>query len=597
MRGERERLRTIGRLFAGIRLLAVPFALAEVATTSFPPGYRLWAWAAAGSLAGGALLIAAITWPDLAIEPRKRVAELALLFDTAIVFAFIFLYSYRNGQPTWALFYIPVIEGALRFGTTGGIGVPLATSSLLAGAEIWRSKHFEPRHFHWDAVLARVVLGVLIGAVIGRLVTLLVAETALADTRVDEAERLRDELGRRADVLEAATRCARALSSSLDLDEAFSAFIRELRGLVPFERTAIVLADEGAAQVMAVAGAGADSVFSPGSRRPVPGSLLEELLRTNQPILREDMSDERFPEEAEFLELGLRCRLAAPLLPGPTAIGMLSLVRREPDSFRPEEVELVGFLGRLVAGAVQNIRSYEAERKTVEELRRLSALRADFVSLVSHELRTPMASLIGSAQTLHQRWRELAPQQRESFLSLIADETSRLSALVEDVLDTSRIDAGTFNYRFGKVDLTELVRDSVSGASVAQDEVDVRAEIHDGVPHVRGDRDRLRQVLVNLVENAVKYSPTGGEVDVRLYRADSQIRVDVQDRGPGIAKEDQRLIFEKFGRANPTASAKPGTGLGLYIARSIVEAHGGTLEVTSAPEQGATFSVALPLDA
>ena len=99
---------------------------------------------------------------------------------------------------------------------------------------------------------------------------------------------------------------------------------------------------------------------------------------------------------------------------------------------------------------MQNIRAYESERRTVEELRRLSALRADFVSLVSHELRSPMAAVIGASRTLQQRWRELQPEQREAFLALIGDETTRLAALIGDVLDTSRIEAGTFSYRFAR---------------------------------------------------------------------------------------------------------------------------------------------------
>ena len=129
---------------------------------------------------------------------------------------------------------------------------------------------------------------------------------------------------------------------------------------------------------------------------------------------------------------------------------------------------------------MQNLRTYEAERATVEELRRLSALRADFVSLVSHELRSPMAAVIGSARTLQARWRELRPEQREAFLAVIADETSRLSALVGDVLDTSRIEAGTFSYRFSEVDLAEVLRDSVAAAEIGQDEVGSRPRCRRG---------------------------------------------------------------------------------------------------------------------
>src|SRR5581483_7315896 len=186
----------------------------------------------------------------------------------------------------------------------------------------------------------------------------------------------------------------------------------------------------------------------------------------------------------------------------------------EREAFQPAEIELLALLGRVVATAAQNIHAYEAERRTVEELRRLSTLRADFVSLVSHELRSPMAAVIGSARTLQRRWRELSPEHRDSFLALIADETGRLAALVGDVLDTSRIDAGTFPYSCGEVDLGALVEEAVAGASAAQDAVEVVARVPRRLPHVRGDASRLRQVLVNLLDNAVKYSPDGGVVEV-----------------------------------------------------------------------------------
>ena len=161
---------------------------------------------------------------------------------------------------------------------------------------------------------------------------------------------------------------------------------------------------------------------------------------------------------------------------------MISLVRVEPDSFTDSEVELVSLLGRFLGSTVQNIRAYEAEHATVEELRRLSALRADFVSLVSHELRSPMAAVIGSAKTLHERWRELSPDQRESFLALIEHETNRLAELVGDVLDTSRIESGSFSYSFADVDLGELVQESAAAAESGQDEVQVTANVHRPLP-------------------------------------------------------------------------------------------------------------------
>ena len=399
---------------------------------------------------------------------------------------------------------------------------------------------------------------------------------------------------RRVDALEAANRCARALGSSLELENAFGAFIGELSGLVPFDRTAIVLVDEDAATTIATAGRGANEVFPPGSIGPLHGSVLERVLN-GQIVVRRDLAESEFPEDERLVALGLHSELVAPLLLGTEPIGMLTLSREGADAFSEEEVELVALLGRLVATAVQNIRAYEAERATVEELRRLSALRADFVSLVSHELRSPLAAVIGAARTLQERRDELTAEQRDQLLSLISGEASRLTMLVADVLDTSRIEAGTFSYQFGEVDVASLIEDVVATASVRQAEVGVRAMLAEPLPPVGGDRERLRQVLTNLVENAVKYSAEGDAVEVSAQCEDLYVRISVSDRGPGIPDDQQQLIFQKFGRAEVEGGSKPGTGLGLFIARSIAEAHGGTLEVQSRRDGGATFTLSLPL--
>src|SRR3954454_22949208 len=600
MTPELRRLRETERWIALVRLAAVPFAIVEVGllSTDYPSGYEEWAWVATGLLTAGAIIFYFLSRSDAFDRAPRRIGLLGLTLDTAVVTAFVVIYQYEIGSPVRQLYFVLLVEAAVRYGMRGGVLMPLVIAPLLAFAEWWRIDQFDnpPHGYQADHVIFPWGLLTLTGLIVGWLVDRLRRETATSLERVSEAEQLRDELGRRADVLDAATRCARALSSSLDLDEAFEAFIRELRGFVPFDRMAIVLEEGGSAQVMAVAGIGAEGVFTRGTRQPAAATLLAEILRTGQPVYREDMTDQRYSEEVEFIHLGLRSRIAAPLLQGPRAVGMISLVRREPSGFKRQERELVGLLGRLVASAVQNIRAYEAERNTVEELRRLSALRADFVSLVSHELRAPMASVVGSAETLRQRWRELNPDQRESFLALIGSETERLAALVGDVMDTSRIEAGTFTYRFGDVDLGALVRDSVAGASIAQDEVELVAEVNGELPAVRGDRDRLQQVLTNLIDNAVKYSPAGEQVLVRAFQENSRVRIEVADRGPGVPAEQHRVIFEKFGRAHSKGSTgQPGTGLGLFIARSIAEAHGGTLEVWSAPQHGATFTLNLPV--
>jgi signal transduction histidine kinase len=578
-----------------VRLFAFAFAVVEVALLARhrPVSYEGLAWVVTALFGVGSVVLLVLAYRAPRWEWR-RIGWGALIFDTAAVYAYVTIYAFEPGASARQLVYIPVVEAALRFGLRGGLAMPLVSAAILGLIEWLREDPFAPTGFEYERITFPVAIQLILGFVIGSLVDGLRSERKDAAMRAREAETLRDELGRRADVLDATSRCARALSSSLNQQQAFAAFIRELRGLVPFDRTAILLIEDSNLRVFATSGAASETVFPPGSVIPVAGSALVELARGHV-LYREDMSEPRFDEEYEFRDLGLLSRVLAPLLAGPEIIGALSVVRRNPHAFTPAEVELLSLLGRLVGTAVQNIRAYEAERTTAEELRRLSALRADFVSLVSHELRSPMASVIGSARTLQMRWRELSPDQRESFLGLIAHETSRLAELIGDVLDTSRIEAGTFSYSFSDVDLADLVRATAAAAEQGQDEIPVRAVVHDPIPSVRGDRDRLRQVLINLIDNAVKYSRPGEEVRVEAHSDNGLILIDVVDRGPGIAPEHQGVIFEKFGRAHTGDKAKPGTGLGLFIARSIAEAHGGSLAVRSHPEQGATFSLSLPL--
>jgi signal transduction histidine kinase len=590
---ELGRLRTGERWLAWVRIGAVPLAVFQsVVSGPYPPGHTAWVWITTGVLAVGAVVFAVLSYRDLGPRQLARLGAAALAFDFLVVSSFILAFAFQRGTPIRMTMTIVLIEAAFRYGMRGGLALVVASAPVVIAFEWLRHDHFNDR-FRYENVTLQLGIETLIALVVGWLVQLLRSEANTAAVQARKAEHFRDELGRRADLLEAANRCARALGSSLELDQAFGAFIRELRGLIPFDRTAIVLADEGHMHVMATAGVGHDRVLNPGTTMP-KGALIEEIMRSAETVYRRDLADHLYPEEVELSKLGLKSRIVSPLLLGARPIGILAILRSRTDAFGSDEIELATLLGRLVATAVQNIRAYEAERETVDELRRLSALRADFVSLVSHELRSPMAAVIGAARTLQDRWRELSPDQRASFLALIGDETSRLATLIGDVLDTSRIEAGTFSYSFSDVDLGELVRDTVATAQVGQDEVEVTAAVPDRMAPVRGDRERLRQVLVNLIDNAVKYSPPGDEVEVAAWWDDGRAGVAVRDNGPGIPREQQGLIFEKFGRAN-VGGGKPGTGLGLFIARSIAEAHGGSLGVRSAPGQGTVFTLELPL--
>jgi signal transduction histidine kinase len=587
--------RGLERTLTLLRLGGLAVAVVDAGfLTNYPDG----PWKTAGLVVTavttvGAIAIGLVARRELDLRALRLLGKAAFSFDFAVVTAYVLIYQFEPGAPIRQLLVFVVAEGAVRWAMKGAVAGGLAALVVLSAGEEFRAQHFGERHFVADHVVFAGLVLFLTGMILGWLVRSLRAATRRSERRAAEAEALRDQVGRRADLLDATNRCARALASSLDIEQAFAAFGRELGGLLPFDRVALILAhDHGDARVLAVAGAAAHDVLPPGSVFPVSPPIRSSL--DGETIYRADMADGRHPEEDDLLRAGLHSRVLAPLALGPVPIGVLSLARKEPDAFGQDEIELATLLARVVAHAVQNIRAYAAEKATADELRRLSTLRADFVSLVSHELRSPMAAVIGAARTLHERWRELRADQREAFLDLIADETQRLAELIGDVLDTSRIEAGTFTYSFAPFDLAELVRETVAARQVAQDEVALRAEIDGALPLVYGDAARLRQVVGNLLDNAVKYSPAGGVVDVSLRADADEILLTVGDRGPGIPPEHHGLIFEKFGRTK-IGGAKPGTGLGLFIARSIAEAHGGTLAVSSERETGAELVLRLPL--
>ena len=536
------------RNLAFVRVALVPLAVTKVVFDhgDYPSqGYERAAWAVVGGYAAVALLL---VWLSFRWRGRLRyLAALSVVTDFAITTALMFAFAWEPAQPLRALQFLVVLEAALFFRLAGGLIAGAVTFPILLVLDLWREAQFDIP-VRYDALVLRVVVAMALGAVVGRLVDMERGQAHDAEERAAEAERLRDELGRRVDLLEATNRAARALGSSLDLERAFAAFVRELRSLLPFDRAAILLAEGGGARVMATAGIGAQDYLEPGTAITVPGEILEAVIEDGRTIYREDIAEDRYPEEAGLLALGVRARVLAPLQLGTRSIGALAIARTEPASFREEEIALVTFLGRLVATAVQNLRTYEAERATVDELRRLSALRADFVSLVSHELRSPMAAVIGSARTLQARWRELRPEQREAFLAVIADETTRLAALVGDVLDTSRIEAGTFGYRFDNVDLARFCATRSRPRRSGRTRSGCRRSCR---PRCRGcaaTPTRLRQLVDNLISNAIKYSDSGGEVMVEAGADDGHVIVHVRDSGRASAWSTRAQIFEKFGR-------------------------------------------------
>ena len=239
--------------------------------------------------------------------------------------------------------------------------------------------------------------------------------------------------------------------------------------------------------------------------------------------------------------------------------------------------------------------------RSLTEERALDELKGEFIATVSHELRTPLAAIYGSAQTLLRTDLELDDSGRKRLLDVIAQEAERLSRIADEILFAGKLDTGQFSLGEQGFDFRTLAQDVVEemrSAFAAQENISIELAVPDTIETVAGDPDKLRQVLINLIDNAVKYSPDGGRIEVAIEPREAGVRIVVKDEGIGIAPPHQRRIFGKFYRVDPgLARGVGGTGLGLYICRELVRLMEGRLTVSSEEGKGSTFVVDLPVPA
>ncbi len=283
-----------------------------------------------------------------------------------------------------------------------------------------------------------------------------------------------------------------------------------------------------------------------------------------------------------------------PLLRERRPVGLFYLRATEEHPFNKETVQFVERLAASAAIAVENVRLYKALRETNEA-------KSEFVSLVSHELRTPMTSIRGYSDMLARGVvGELNPRQ-EQFVEVIRRNVKRMRVLVNDLLDISRIEAGRLRLEPEAISLEAAVEDAYQtvGEQLHEKQQEFEAELPEELPKVFADPNRLTQILINLMSNAVKYTPEGGRVVVRggsVATEPNMIRCAVTDTGVGISPEDQRRLFTKFFRSeDPQVREQPGTGLGLAITKSLVELHGGEIWIHSEKDKGTTVAFTVPV--
>jgi signal transduction histidine kinase len=291
-----------------------------------------------------------------------------------------------------------------------------------------------------------------------------------------------------------------------------------------------------------------------------------------------------------------RSVLAVPLLRDHLAIGVITLARDLLEPFTDKQIELIETFASQALIAIENARLFNEIAQKSRELEIASQHKSQFVANMSHELRTPLAAMLGYAELLQEGIYGAPPEKLLPILTRIRSNGKHLLGLINTVLDISKIEAGQFKLNLGEYALASIV-ETVMGATeslAATKKLAFKAEVAKALPYGFGDEQRLTQVLLNLVGNAIKFTDAG-EVRISAGAANGHFTVSVSDTGPGIPAEECERIFEKFRQVDSSNTrAKGGTGLGLAIAREIVEMHGGRIWVESTLSQGSTFRIELP---
>jgi signal transduction histidine kinase len=312
-----------------------------------------------------------------------------------------------------------------------------------------------------------------------------------------------------------------------------------------------------------------------------------EAFRSGQTVLRrEDLGPTVSGRERRRDYLGL------PMMVGGRCVGGLVFGRFGGPPYPPEHIRLAEFVAWHV-GQLLETRRLAGRIATLEAQRELARMQDEFIATISHELRTPLGFIKGYVTTLLREDTDWTPEARQEFLRIIDDEAERLRELIDNLLDSSRLESGSLRMTLEPARLTAPIRDSATRMMAMDPQMNLTVEVPDSLPDLRIDSTRIAQVLDNLLSNAQKYAP-GAPVTIRAANLGGRVRVEVCDQGPGIPAEHIPHLFQRFYRVLMGDRTVRGTGLGLYICRKIIEAHDGEIGVESRPGEGTCFYFTLP---
>jgi len=418
------------------------------------------------------------------------------------------------------------------------------------------------------------------------------------------------EVRARAAELATINHITQALSTQLDMDSVIHLVGDQVREVFQAPIAYVALLDRPS-MMLSFPYAYGETVKS----RPFGDGFTSQIIRTAQPLLiNADVDGSSARLGIQRVGRSAASYLGVPIPAGGETIGVISVQTTDQEGrFTDADQRLLSTIAAAVGVTIHNARLFEETRQARAFAEEADAAKSSFLSTVSHELRTPLTSVLGFAKIIRRRLEErLFPlisegdrkvdqtkRQVLDNLDVVVSEGERLTKLIDDVLDLAKIEAGKFTWNMELIGMSEVIERALTATSSLFESSGLKLvrKVDPDLPIISGDRDRLIQVVINLISNAVKFTPSGSITIVATMR-DGEVVVGVTDSGIGIAPSDHQKVFEKFKQVGDTLTDKPrGTGLGLPICREIVEHHGGRIWVESEEGQGSTFSFTVPAQA
>jgi signal transduction histidine kinase len=576
--------RRLERGAAGLRWIVVAFGVAQTAFAlrdqAVNPDYVLPL-----EFVLVAVLAIANVVLSTAVERATEVRQLrwvgigGFALDILVITGLIWTSGASPADPVWVIAYVLPLEGAIRYGLPGAL-LPVAVNVV---SELVREQYLVDRFpghpYVASAVAFRIGIGLVVAVAAGLMARSLEREAEKARERavVAEAAAARETQARR----QVAAFHAAILAGVAEdaVDAGVRSMVQTIGHDLGCEAFAALLLedDEDGVTTLVATGVYGDPGYAAGARIAVGEGHLGRAAADGRPGLWEETLEAVVPLRAEG-----------------SVIGLLHERGTTPGSIDRERLLLLGRLADQIGLVVQAARLRARQEETLQRLRELDEMKSDFVAITSHELRTPLAAIRGFINTLRRRLDELSGDETREFLEIVDQQTDRLIRLVEDLLVVSRIEAGKITFHPEPVEVDPFMERLVTGMGEHAPRVDLKPCT--GLPGpILIDPQRLGQILTNLVQNAVKFSPPETAVTLEVEVQPHAVVFTVTDRGPGIAPDEQQRVFERFHQTDAAATrSSEGAGLGLYITKQLVEAMGGWIELRSQLGDGSVFQVTLP---